>query len=229
MIDGVDLVVFDMAGTTIEVGDLVAEAFGAALDGNGVSVEEAEIRARMGASKREVIRAFVERQHGENSASVTERTYSDFNRTLRESFEHGGARPMPGAEETFSWLWENGVGVALTTGFDREVADAVLGAVGWEDGMVDVSLCGDDVSRGRPAPYMIFRAMEATDVEDVGAVIAVGDTPLDLQAGANAGACGIVGVLSGSHTREQLAAFRHTHILADVAELPELIEAEFVR
>lgn len=229
MIEGVELVVFDIAGTTVEVGDLVASAFGSALAGSGVSVTEAEIQARMGASKREVIRAFVEREHGGGSEDRIEHAYSDFSRTLRESFDGGGARPMPGAEETFSWLRENRVGVALSTGFDREVADAVLKAVGWEERVVDASVCGDDVRRGRPAPYMIFRAMEAVDVIDVSEVIAVGDTPLDLRAGTNSGARGVVGVLSGSHTEEQLAGARHTHIVAGVADLPELIESEFAR
>lgn len=227
--NGVDLVVFDMAGTTIEVGDLVASAFGSALEKNGVFVERDEIRERMGASKREVIRTFVERQHDGDAARLVEWTYSDFNRTLCEGFESGDARPVPGAEETFSWLRENDVSVALTTGFDREVADAVLKTVGWEEGVVDASLCSDDVSRGRPAPYMIFRAMEAVGVDDVGRVVAVGDTPLDLQAGANARAGRVVGVLSGRYTAEQLGEFECANILPSVVELPELIETELRR
>lgn len=38
---------------------------------------------------------------------------------------------------------------------------------------------------------------------------------------------GVVGVLSGSHGVESLGRVRHTHLLAGVAGLPDLIAAEF--
>jgi phosphoglycolate phosphatase-like HAD superfamily hydrolase len=58
-------------------------------------------------------------------------------------------------------------------------------------------------------------------------VVAVGDTPLDLQAGTHAGCGGVVGVLTGSHDVETLGVTRHTHIIHSVASLPALIDAEF--
>jgi phosphoglycolate phosphatase-like HAD superfamily hydrolase len=48
---------------------------------------------------------------------------------------------------------------------------------------------------------------------------------LDLQAGANAGLRGVVGVLSGASSREKLQRERHTHILASVADLPALLRS----
>jgi len=74
---------------------------------------------------------------------------------------------------------------------------------------------------------MIFRAMEATGVTSAHDVINVGDTPLDLQAGTNAGVRGVVGVLTGFYKRERLAREPQTHRLTSVAELPELIEKVF--
>jgi phosphoglycolate phosphatase-like HAD superfamily hydrolase len=47
----------------------------------------------------------------------------------------------------------------------------------------------------------------------------VGDTALDLQAGFNAGVGWNIGVLSGAHDRETLAAAPHTHLIASVAAL----------
>jgi phosphoglycolate phosphatase-like HAD superfamily hydrolase len=76
---------------------------------------------------------------------------------------------------------------------------------------------------------MIFRAMEATGVFAVSQVINVGDTPLDLQAGSNAGVRGVVGVLTGMHSLERLRREPHTHILPSVAALPELVERQFAR
>jgi phosphoglycolate phosphatase-like HAD superfamily hydrolase len=45
---------------------------------------------------------------------------------------------------------------------------------------------------------------------------------LDLQAGTNAGAGWVIGVLSGAHGMETLSATAHTHIIASVADLPAL-------
>ena len=88
--------------------------------------------------------------------------------------------------------------------------------------MVDAVVCGDDVPRGRPAPYLIFHAMEATGASDVHKVANVGDTILDLQAASNAGVRWNIGVLSGAHDRELLEREPHTHILASVAEVVTL-------
>ena len=60
------------------------------------------------------------------------------------------------------------------------------------------------MTRGRPAPYLILRAMEATGASSVHKVASVGDTTLDLQAGYNAGVRWNVGVLSGAHDRQSL-------------------------
>ncbi|HWD98789.1 MAG TPA: HAD hydrolase-like protein, partial [Bryobacteraceae bacterium] len=79
----------------------------------------------------------------------------------------------------------------------------------------------------RPAPFMIFHAMESAGVNSVREVVAAGDTPLDLQAGANAGLRGVIGVLSGASTAARLQNEPHSHILRSVAELPELLRSGF--
>ena len=83
-------------------------------------------------------------------------------------------------------------------------------------------MCGDDVALGRPAPFLIFRAMEQTGVVNVHRVMCVGDTVLDLQAGRNAGVRHVIGVLSGAHQKEQLEKEPHTRLIASVAALPSM-------
>jgi phosphonatase-like hydrolase len=135
-----------------------------------------------------------------------------------------GVRLLPGASDTFAWLHNQGIKIALNTGFDRATTELVLRRVGWEKDTVEAVICGDDVSQGRPAPYMIFRAMEAAGETSVHLVANVGDTVLDLQAGWNASVRWNIGVFSGAHTREQLERAPHTHLLAGVAALPSLWE-----
>ena len=96
--------------------------------------------------------------------------------------------------------------------------------LGWTvGGTVDALVTSDTVAASRPAPYLVFHAMEATGVMDVRRVLTAGDTPNDLGAGMNAGAGFVVGVTTGSFTRSQLEAEPHTHILDSVAALPTLL------
>ncbi len=227
----IDLVVFDMAGTTVEDGGQVRDAFRGALADQGVAIDEKALQVWRGASKREVLRHFVEKQFGHDAADNARRielAYAAFRQRLERSYAEGGVWAVAGAEVTFSWLHERGIQVALTTGFYRKVTDTILRALGWHlGGIVDASVCSDEVARGRPAPYMIFRAMEVTGVIGVSRVIKVGDTAFDLQAGTNAGVRGVVGVLSGSQTVDQLGRVAHTHLIGSVADLPALVESAF--
>ncbi|HEX4272785.1 MAG TPA: HAD hydrolase-like protein, partial [Rhizomicrobium sp.] len=60
--------------------------------------------------------------------------------------------------------------------------------------------------------------------DDVSTVMAVGDTPLDLQAGDNAGLAAVLGVSSGAASEDRLRKERSTGILPSVASLPALLE-----
>jgi phosphonatase-like hydrolase len=227
----VDLVVLDMAGTTIEDHGEVPTAFQSALEKNHIRISDDFLQQWRGASKKEVLRQCIEGQFGKESPDNPKRidqAYGDFRHLLEDLYDREGIRPIPGVAETFKWLRERNIRIALTTGFYRKVTDLILRQVGWNAGAVDASICSDEVPQGRPAPYLIFRAMEATRATDVQRVVNVGDTTLDLLSAVNAGVRGNVGVLTGSQTIAHLGTVRHTHIIPSVAELPRLLEKEFV-
>jgi phosphonatase-like hydrolase len=224
----IKLVVFDIAGTIIVDRGEVLQAFSSALRKHGVDFPEFELGEWKGASKQEVIQHFVTRQFGEgpkHDRKVAE-VYAEFRRALELHYRDGGVLPIPGAGQTFDWLRQQGIQIATTTGFEREVSELILEKAGWSR-LFAVNISSSDVRVGRPAPYMIFRAMEGSGVRNVKAVVNVGDTPLDLQAGMNAGVRGVVGVLTGFHGRERLEREPHTHVLGSLAELPGVIEKEF--
>ena len=214
------LVVFDMAGTTVKDGGHVPDAFLVALGEHGIEVTPEQLSGVRGSSKREAVLHFV--PEGADRARRAETVYNSFREHLARLYNTGGVEPVEGAEATFRWLKRRGIRVALNTGFDREITNLLLSSLGWEGKVVDVVVCGDDVERGRPAPDLIFRAMEAAGVSDARQVMNVGDTVLDLQAGQNAGVRWNVGVLSGAHGLELLEQAPHTHLLASVAALPDL-------
>ena len=156
---------------------------------------------------------------GPDRAARAAAIYATFTEKLAQEFSKG-VQSIPGTLSTFDWLRGHGVKIALNTGFDRDITMLLLGALGWTKGVVDAVVCGDEVPQGRPAPYLIFRCMEATGTTSVHRVAVVGDTTLDLQAGHNAGVHWNIGVLSGAHSRQQLAGQPHSHLLASVSDLP---------
>jgi phosphoglycolate phosphatase-like HAD superfamily hydrolase len=98
-----------------------------------------------------------------------------------------------------------------------------------ERGLIDLALDVEDTNGvGRPSPYLIFRAMEATGVQSVREVIKIGDTPADLLSGYNSGCIGNIGVLSGANSLKTLQRYPHTHIIKSVQELPNLMLEHFI-
>lgn len=220
MNEKIELVVCDMAGTTVRDAGQVPQAFTSALAAHGIAVTPQAINSLRGASKRLAILNLI--PEGGDRAARSEQVYATFVQHLARVF-NGTVEPVPGAREAIDTLRSRGVRVALNTGFDRETTDLLLDALRWRDGVVDAVVCGDEVKAGRPAPYMIFHCMEATGVTDVRCVANAGDTVLDLQAGHRAGVALNIGVLSGAHGRDQLQEQPHTHLLNSVADLPALL------
>lgn len=216
-----ELVIFDMAGTTVRDDNQVPEAFTAALAAHGISVSAAQINNLRGASKRQAIAALL--PPGGDLEARIDRVYAGFREELARRFT-GTAREVPGAAAVFAQLRKRGLRVALNTGFDRDTTRMLMAALGWNEAMVDAIACGDEVAQGRPAPDLIHRCMALTGVKSADAVANLGDTVLDLRAGHAAGVRLNIGVLSGAHNRELLAAQPHTHLIASVAELPALLD-----
>jgi phosphonatase-like hydrolase len=222
----IELVALDMAGTTIDEHGDVYVALREAVEAEGVEVGEDLDRLWMGTDKREALAALVAAGGGPVlDGDGVERAYARFRELLAERYAARPPMPIAGVPDALAALRAEGVRVALTTGFAADVAEPLLAALGWTVGgeLVDAMVCVDDVPAGRPAPYMVFRAMERTGVQAVDRVLVAGDTPADLRSGTNAGAAAVVGVATGALTLAELGVERHTHLLPSLAELPALV------
>ncbi len=251
------LVVFDWAGTTIDFGCLApAGAFVATFAARGVAVTIAEARGPMGAHKKDHIRAMLHTESvsakwraavGRDWAEAdVEELYRDVASRQVEAAERYGTL-IPGVIEAVNELRRRGVKIAATTGYFRAAADVVLAAGKRQGYEPDFSICADDVPAGRPAPWMIFRCMEALGVYPPAAVVKVGDTVIDIEDGRNAG-CWSVGVADSSNemglTESELKALKHRDrearrreimgrfmeagahgVVAEIGALPEIIDA----
>jgi phosphonatase-like hydrolase len=221
------LTALDMAGTTVDEGGRVYSAIEAAVAAAVGGPVPADLMSQWkGTSKEEAIAGLLRGMGADASGPRVLTVYQEFAGKLQEAYGTTPPAPIPGVAEMFEVLRRTGVRVALQTGYAAPVANSIMAGLGWTVGeTVDALVTSDTVAASRPAPYLIFHAMEATGVTDVRRVLTAGDTPNDLAAGMNAGAGFVVGVTTGSFTRSQLEAEPHTHILDSVTAVPALLSA----
>jgi len=228
----IELVVFDMAGTTVNDEDSVNRVVRASLAAAGLSVSAASVNAVMGLPKPEAIALLI--ADSELRAALCheiDAIHRDFVARAIEFYEHDpSVHEVAGASRVFERLKNGGIKVALNTGFDRSITTVILDRLGWSGSrLIDATICSDEVPRGRPHPDMIRALMARLGVGDPGRVTKVGDTPADLQEGHNAGCGLIVGVTGGTHTRQQLESHPHTCLIETIALLPGLPGFDFAR
>ncbi|GAA2154536.1 phosphonatase-like hydrolase [Actinomadura napierensis] len=218
-----ELAALDMAGTTVEEGGAVYAALDQAVAAHiGRPVPADVLHRWTGTSKREATAGLLTELTG--TAADTDTVYTDFTRRLTKAYADVPPRPIPGVTEAIGELRAAGVKVVLQTGYSRDIAESILDAMHWTvPGTVDGLVTSDEVPASRPAPYLIFRAMELAGVTSVHRVLAAGDTPNDLAAAHNAGAAYAVAVTTGASTPTDLGRHPHTHLLKSAADLPTLL------
>ncbi|QJW94519.1 phosphonoacetaldehyde hydrolase [Frigoriglobus tundricola] len=202
------LAVLDWAGTVIDFGCVApAGAFVATFAARGVAVTLPEARGPMGLHKKDHLRAMLRTESvGAKWRAATGREWAeaDVVELYRDVTPRqvGAAQTysalVPGATEVVAALRRAGVKIAGTTGYFHEAAAVVAAAAKSQGYAPDFNICADDVPAGRPAPWMVFRCMEALGVYPPAAVLKVGDTVIDIEDGRNAG-CWSVGVVDTSN------------------------------
>ena len=238
----ISMVMFDLSGTTVQDDMGVRDCLYQAAVEFGLDTTPDEILLHMGTNKIHLYQFLIAREKGQEidikdfEKRKDPGTYDDakriFDRYQEIMIAHyrKNVQEIPGASDVFRWCHDNGIKVATDTGFHHAVVEAIMEGLGWlRDGLVDLSVDVESVPGqvGRPAPFMLFHAMMQLNVQSVHEVIKVGDTPADMLEGRNAGCRGVVGVLSGPRPVTAWGKYWHTHVIASVADLPDLIKSEF--
>lgn len=205
---GVRAVITDLAGTIVDFGCRApAEAFTALFAEAGVPITEAEARAPMGLHKRAHLEAILaedrpaaafRERHGRDAGPADiDRLFERFVPTQMGVLRRFST-PIAGALEALGRLGAAGVRIGATTGYDGPMIEVVMEALRPQGFHPDCVLGADDVPVGRPAPYLIWRAMEALAVYPPRLVVAVGDTTADMEAARNAGVWAVATAATGN-------------------------------
>jgi phosphonoacetaldehyde hydrolase len=252
----IELVVFGWSGTLVDHGSVASVlALQQAFAHRGVRLIDAHAREPMGRGKREHIQAILAMPEialqwrkvlGRPVARAdVEALHRDFQVSLLVGLS-AHARLTPGVLDALRYLRGRSTRVATFTAYGKQAADVVLAAAEAQGFVPDHALCAEDVSAGRPAPWLVFACMEALQVFPPARVVVVGDTLLDVLAARNAGCTSVAVARTGNevglserdfaaldaaeqraHVTQARAALRRAgaHFVIDtLAELPSVIE-----
>lgn len=222
------MVVFDMAGTTIDEDNVVYKTLQRAINEKGYKFSLDQVLAEgAGKEKRQAIKSILKVYAHSDDNELADEIYRRFVVYLANAYDHLDVRPQPGTIELFRILKQKNIQVVLNTGYNRETAELLILKLGWEKGIVfDSLITSGDVENNRPDPDMIELAMEISGIEKSHEVIKVGDSMIDIEEGQNAG-CGLsIGITTGAHTYQQLQSASPDYIINNLLELIPIIEKE---
>ncbi|MCA9065859.1 MAG: phosphonatase-like hydrolase [Planctomycetaceae bacterium] len=221
----IQLVVFDMAGTTIDEDNVVYKTVRAAINAVGYQFTQEQVQeVGAGKEKSQAIRDVLALDGQQHSDEEVAAIFENFKQMLDAAYATLDVKEQPGASEAFMKLRRHGVKVVLNTGYDRVTAESLVAKIGWEVGRdIDGLVTASDVENGRPAPDMIFLAMRQAEVKSSDAVAKIGDSTIDIEEGKNAG-CGMTfGITTGAQTESQLGSADPTHVVRSLADLCKLV------
>ena len=223
----IQLVVFDMAGTTVDEQNLVYKMVHAAIEQAGFSVSFEDVLLHgAGKAKLQAIQDILSLKYGASLAEAEALSiHQNFKVLLKQAYQVYQAKPQPGAPQIFEELRARGIKVVLNTGYNRETAEHLLNQLGWVPGLeIDQCITADDVERGRPHPDMILQAMTQFYLDDARMVAKIGDSIIDIEEGLAAGCSIVAGITTGAQTEDQLQQANPTHIIHHLEELLPIID-----
>lgn len=219
-INEIEMVVFDMAGTTINEQNIVYKTLYKSINHFGIEVSlETVLSLGAGKEKYQAIKDILNHININDDAKANV-IFEYFKEILDKEYFSAKVLPIEGVENVLRNLKKDGVKIVLNTGYSGHVANTLLEKLDWKKNThYDALITADDVALGRPFPDMIHKAMQLFSIEDASKVLKAGDSAIDIEEGKNA-KCGItIGVLSGAQTRVQLEKAKPDYILDSLASL----------
>lgn len=219
------MVVFDMAGTTVDEDNVVYKTLQRAIKDHGYHFTLEQVMDEgAGKEKLQAIRSVLKLHNIQDEKKSVE-IYKHFLILLNEAYMYLDVKAQPHTLEIFRFLREQKILVVLNTGYQTETALSLIEKLGWEKGIeYDDLITASDVKNSRPRPDMILLAMSKFGIQNPNEVIKLGDSITDIEEGKNARCALSIGITTGAHTYEQLLSADPDFIITNLLELPALIK-----
>ena len=169
--------------------------------------------------KSEVIKYFINDRKLNSPNKIQEHLESEFNYFLKNEYTKNNSVKLihPDLPDYFNNLRYNGIKVTLNTGYNKDIQNLLIDKLNMTN-FIDDCISSDEVTYGRPYPFMIHKLMNRNNISDINNVIKIGDSVMDIKEGKNAG-CKTVGVLSGADSRGILVEEDPDFIVSNIIDI----------
>ena len=234
----VQAVILDWAGTGVDHGCFgpvcpIVDAF--ASMGIGLDIKKA--RGPMGLAKKDHIKLLLESPevvsqwknlHAKKPDEADlEQIYRFAEKQMLEAVKDY-ALPIPGAVKTLQALKGMNIKVGSSTGYTAAMMEIVTKEAASHGYVVDSLVTNDQTyGKGRPFPFMIYENAIKLGVYPMEAIVKIGDTPVDIEEGLNAGVWTIGVTHSSSYvglTKEELDALPATELAEKTLQAEKILK-----
>ena len=193
----VQMIVFDMAGTVINESGIVYQTLYTTMKDFGLHVPKQDKEFWYGGDKKEILDYYL-CENQIMTRPIQKDLHTKFFNNLKEQYFESDQVQLihPKLPELLTDIRKKDIIVSLNTGYNNDVQTNIIKKLHMTDYISDF-VSGEDVSRGRPYPYMIYKLMERNNIVNPKQVVKIGDTEKDIFEGLNAGCFSSIGVLSG--------------------------------
>jgi phosphonatase-like hydrolase len=221
----IKMIVFDMAGTTVNENMIVYKTLQKAINEAGFDFTMEQVLTEgAGKEKTDAIRSILQVYAQKQDDSLTNSIYQHFIVLLDKAYDTQDILPQDNAEDLFQALKERNILVVLNTGYNEKTSRQLIAKLGWKKGVeFDSLVTATDVEHSRPYPDMIWLAMKQFGISDAREVAKVGDSIIDIEEGVNAGCSLNIGITTGAHTRQQLESVKPDYVIDNLLELLPLL------
>jgi phosphonatase-like hydrolase len=221
----IKMVVFDMAGTTVNEDNVVYKTLQKAINKEGFSFSLDQVLTEgAGKEKLQAIKSVLSVYGNVVDEALSNKIFLNFKLLLELAYDNMEILPQNNAIELFDALKQKGILVVLNTGYNAQTANSLINKLGWIKGThYDGLVTASDVAQNRPQPDMILLAMEQFQIADPKKVVKVGDSIIDIEEGQNAGCRLNIGITTGAHTKSQLEKAYPDFIIEDLIDLLDVL------
>jgi phosphonatase-like hydrolase len=220
------MVVFDMAGTTVNENNVVYKTLRKSINRKGFDISlDQVLEEGAGKEKSQAIKSILKKYADIENDELTVEIYRDFIFELGAAYKNLDILPQANALELFKILRQKKILIILNTGYDFGTAQNLVDKLRWRRGMeFDDLITAGDVKKNRPYPDMILLAMEKYSIQNAKEVLKVGDSTVDIEEGKNAGCLLNIGITTGAQNYQQLETADPDYIIDNLLELVQIID-----
>ena len=206
-------ILFDIDGTLLDSVDFHARAWQETFARYGIEVPFEEVRSQMGKGSDQLLPVFLTK---EAVKGIGKRLAEDRAAYFHEQYLPK-IRPFPRVRDLFQRVRSDGTRIVLASSAKKSELEEYK-KIAQIEGLSDAEICSDDAKRSKPHPDIFVVALIKLGNPLPADVVAVGDTPYDVEAAIKAG-IRPVGMLCGGFAEKDLRSAGCIAVYRDPADV----------